>query len=148
MPLMSTSLLVLLLLTCLQHTRGQQKPNCIKWKHNFEGVKSSNLRQECQLPDGRPVCCAATDEDPLSLSAGAGRACSRGVGAESCQLAEEEQEGCVVTREYVPSRYEQLHFRKAAELATIANFDDRLEALLQFLSSPEEVSLLLCVRAK
>ena len=51
----------------------------MKWGGQFEvPLRSNNVRYDCTLPDGRPVCCAAVlsnstyTEDALKLSRGVG----------------------------------------------------------------------------
>lgn len=148
-------------------TLGERVSGCVRWRRGAEGVRSQLLRRECELPGGRAVCCAAVSNTststphPHSLPHSFAHSstppddrsmqwCSRGVGLESCDMpaawnsraapASEESWQCTVTREYLPSRYELSHFRKAEELANIADSSERLEALIQFIASPEEVS--------
>ena len=116
------------------------KTNCVRWKTNIDGVKSDLLQRGCNLPDGRPVCCAAVEDLPSSSIMEGGR----GVGIEGT-LRWDKPMQCTTKKEYHPSRYEQMHFRVASSLSTIPTAEKRLEKLLQFLSSPEEVCIHLFV---
>ena len=58
-------LLLIIHFHCLCGEESPHKPKpkgCIRWKQNFEGVKSKHLQQDCQLPDGRATCCAAVED--------------------------------------------------------------------------------------
>lgn len=126
------TLFVVLLFVVFIHGEGPLKkknvPECVHWKKTFVGVKSPNLHQECKLPDGRPVCCAAVEDTTWG----------RGVGAEEPHI-DNHLSRCVTNKTYNPSRYELAHFEKAAKLSSIGDHDQRLNALLEMLSSTDEV---------
>ena len=140
-------LLFLCVLSLLCNNCGEvfkkPKPKCIRWKRNFQGVQSQHLQQNCQLPDGRPTCCAAVErerEADARASFVQEEGEGRGVGMEEYHHDDEvDPSQCTVSKQYFPSQYEQAHFQMAAELATISNADERLEKLIDFLASPDEV---------
>jgi hypothetical protein len=81
---------------------------------------------------------------PAAATAATDATESRGVGMEPHHVFWNDDESdtthhCSTSKRYVPSNYEQTHFQKAAELATVSDFDERMDHLLTFLSSPREV---------
>jgi len=151
-----TALWALVLLGCalLHHWPGRgtvvsaaasDKKDCVKWGGQFDvPLRSKNVRRDCQLPDGRPVCCAATTTtaagDAGSTDAG-NEPSTRGVGYSYDPPGKREPLArgttCTVSRDYVSSPQELRELRKSHELQAIADPEQRLAALMQYVTSPE-----------
>jgi hypothetical protein len=155
-----TGLWALVLLGCalLHHWPGRgtvvvsaaasDKKDCVKWGGQFDvPLRSKNVRRDCQLPDGRPVCCAATTTTTTTAAGDAGSTdagnepSTRGVGYSYDPPGKREPLArgttCTVSRDYISSPQELRELRKAHELQAIADPEQRLAALMQYVTSPE-----------
>ena len=118
--------------------------DCVKFGEQFDiPLRSKNVRKDCALPDGRPVCCAAvfsnsTNTDDPSIS-------SRGVGytyqpARSPRISGTKNRGkasCSVTKTYISSPQEERDFSMSLQLDKIVDPGIRLEALMKYVTSEE-----------
>lgn len=125
-------------LAMLGHCFAADKKDCVKWGGQFDvPLRSKNVRRDCQLPDGRPVCCAAT----TNADQGDSEPSTRGVGYSYDPPGKREPVArgttCTLHREYISSPQELRELHKAHELQAIADQEQRLAALMQFVTSPE-----------
>ena len=130
---------LLYFICCFPVVGKSSSPNgkeCIRFKKNFEGVKSEHIRRNCKTLDGEPVCCTAmarrnANEEP------------RGVGQEQLvpRGTDKTSRGnCNLVKTYFPSPYEAKHMEFARSLMEISDSARRLNALLKFVSSPDEIA--------
>ena len=94
-------------------------------------INSKTVHMDCKYLN-KDICCSALEEEPLRESP------DLGVSME--MISKIQQTGsCVTTKEYVPSPYETRHLLKAKEISRLSNYDDKVKAILTFISQSEEV---------
>ena len=118
--------------------------DCIKFGAQFDiPLQSKNVRYDCTLPDGRPVCCAAvlsnsTYKDDHTVS-------SRGVGythhpvraPKTSSGKSKTKSSCSVTKTYISSPQEERDLFMSLQLNKITDPENRLEALMKYITSEE-----------
>lgn len=134
---------ILLALSSLLLAADVSGQNAVKWGNQFNvPIISANVRKDCILPDGRPVCCAAvlsnsTYVEDISKP-------SRGVGysfqqtfAVSSTASVSAVTACEITRTYFSSPQEERDLHKSLQLELIADETERLDHLLKYVTSDE-----------
>lgn len=115
---------------------------CVKWGNTFDvSLTSKNVVRPCSLPDGRPICCSATEPVSSDLFAkGVGvnyRTSSRSSGSSKRQ-----DEKCVLTKQYYSSPHE-IRELEASKLISKISGDHtdpkRLKALVDYVYSEESL---------
>jgi hypothetical protein len=122
--------------------------DCVKFGAQFDiPLQSKNIRNDCTLPDGRPVCCAAvlsnsTYIDDHTIS-------SRGVGythhsvqmmTRTSSLKGKVKSSCSITKTYISSPQEERDLHISLQLDKIADTEMRLESLMKYITSDEMLS--------
>lgn len=98
-----------------------------EWGKTFKSFStSSNVKYTCTYNE-EPTCCALTAEAVLAPEVSPGEV---GLSKTTCKI----------TKVYVPSAYEMLHFEVAANLTLIADFKTRKEKLIAFMHDDIEAS--------
>lgn len=89
--------------------------------------RSFNVKYDCKF-NNRPTCCSLlTPEENATTKRQ----------SETVRVEGTTHE-CTVVKKYIPSPYEEAHFKKAEELAQITNFESRRLALIAYFSSDIE----------
>jgi hypothetical protein len=115
---------------------------CVKWGNTFDvSLESSNVIRNCNLPDGRQICCAAISNSTAT----------RGVGASyvpTQQTAGSTDNGksyCTVTKVYISSPQELRELAEADRIDSIPGdkslymIEARSHALLSYVTSDEYI---------
>lgn len=120
---------------------------CIKWGNTFDvSLESKNVRRECTLPDNRPICCSAVNNENITLD-------SKGIGSSyypkqrtSNSLrnvrSKDAKVSCVIHKQYVSSALELHELAIAKEIEKIEPnnkhdymIEARNTALLKYVTS-------------
>eukprot|EP00596_Hydrurales_sp_CCMP1899_P006798 CAMPEP_0119037586 /NCGR_PEP_ID=MMETSP1177-20130426/6029_1 /TAXON_ID=2985 /ORGANISM="Ochromonas sp, Strain CCMP1899" /LENGTH=394 /DNA_ID=CAMNT_0006999067 /DNA_START=137 /DNA_END=1318 /DNA_ORIENTATION=+ len=131
-------------LTILQVRQSSAAANkdCVKWGGQFDvPLSSKNVRKDCNLPDGRKVCCAATITNSSSSFTDKS---SRGVGysyeppKRPVTVADRSRKvKCDVKKVYISSPQEERDLYKSSQLQQIKDSEQRLDALMKYVTSDE-----------
>lgn len=138
------SILKLAAISVLSTVKCSKDKDCVKFGAQFDiPLQSKNIRNDCALPDGRRVCCAAvlsnsTYRDDHTIP-------SRGVGythypvrlPRSSSAKSKVKSSCSLTKTYIGSPQEERDFSMSLQLDRIADPDIRLDALLKYITSEE-----------
>ena len=94
-------------------------------------LQQRNVRLDCALPNGKPICCSAVDDSK-----------SRGVGLDDPELELVEKESdrdlvCKITRKYTPSPYERAQLDLAWQLQNITEWEARSNELVKTILSED-----------
>jgi hypothetical protein len=141
------SILKLAALSVLSTVKCAKEKDCVKFGAQFViPLQSKNIRNDCTLPDGRPVCCAAvlsnsTYVDDHTIS-------SRGVGythhpvrmPRTSSVKSKVKSSCLVTKTYISSPQEERDLFISLQLEKIADPEIRLEELMKYITSDEMLS--------
>lgn len=113
---------------------------CVKWGNTFDvSIESSNVIRNCNLPDGRKICCAAVSNTTTT----------RGVGASYVppkpSSSDKGKSVCTVTKVYVSSPQELRELAAADRIDSIPGdkslymIEARSHALLKYVTSDEYI---------
>lgn len=125
----------------LSNSAGE-KVDCIKWGSKFDvPLRSKNVRKDCSLPDGRPICCAAVFSNSSYVEDGSKP--SRGIGYsyQPSSISDlrilNEKISCSVQRTYISSAQEERDLLMSVQLEEMSDPDERLDSLLKHVTSDE-----------
>ena len=94
-------------------------------------ISSKTVSMDCQYLNS-DICCSALQDQSDKHGT------NHGVPTE--KLTRIQQTGsCITTKEYVPSPYEIRHLLKAKQISRIPSHEERLHAILDFITHPEEM---------
>lgn len=135
-------ILFIFLVPLLRAVAAQQSA-CVKWGNTFDvSLESANIIRNCNLPDGRKICCSAVNNSTAS----------RGVGASyvppkrPSNLSPNSQKArvsCVVEKQYMSSPQELRELAEADRIERIPGdkslymIEDRYHALMEYVTSDE-----------
>jgi hypothetical protein len=106
---------------------GEWSRKLFEWGKMFSGLApSANVKYECEH-NGQPICCGLVSEPVLTPE----------VTKIDSALAKSR---CKISRVYVPSPYENLHFEIAANLSLIKDFNQRHGKLVQYIRNDIDAS--------
>jgi hypothetical protein len=121
---------------------------CVKWGNTFDvSLSSKNVQRNCQLPSGKPICCAALEErDPLKEDS-----FSKGVGnnyspkrlpstLSSSTVKGGKENTCMIEKKYISSPQELRDLAKAKEISLLSSDhtdERRVNALVDYVISEE-----------
>lgn len=152
MSLYSAASWILLLTTSSVSSSAKDNKDCIRWGGQFEvPLRSNNVRKDCVLPDGRPVCCAAIfanssyTDDSMKSSRGIGYSYTAVKLQTTAVLDTNTERGrskarCNVSRVYISSPQEERDLTMSLQLEKITDSEQRLDALLKYVVSDEMVN--------
>ena len=136
-----TRIFLLLHALGLSNSAGE-KLDCIKWGSKFDvPLRSKNVRKDCSLPDGRPMCCAAVLSNSSYVEDGG--KLSRGIGYsyQPSSISDprilNEKITCNVQKSYTSSAQEERDLLMSIQLEEISDPDERLDSLLKHVTSDE-----------
>jgi hypothetical protein len=127
---------------------------CVKWGNTFDvSLSSNNVERKCQLPSGKPICCAALEErDPLKEDL-----FSKGIGnnfspkklpssissfSTSSSTIKGKENTCIIEKKYFSSPQELRDLAKAKEISLLSSDhtdERRVKALVDYVISEEIV---------
>ena len=96
----------------------QTQQQLIKWGKTAVGATTNNMPLECTLPSGKPICCAATDDNFRAP-------------------VHRKRMKCSINKKYVSSPYEQRHLNFLRQLSSSR---DPKQALIDFITSKSEIN--------
>ena len=152
MSLHSAAWCILLLTKSSLSSTAKDNKDCIKWGGQFEvPLRSKNVRKDCLLPDGRPVCCAAVlansshPDDSIKSSRGIGYSYTAAKLQTTAVLDTNTERSrakvrCDVSKIYISSPQEERDLTMSLQLEKITNPEHRLDALLKYVVSDEMVN--------
>jgi len=112
---------------------ARKKEDCIKIGATFPvPLQQKNVNLGCKLPDGRKVCCSATNSREDSPG--------RGVGTEVAEISYPDELECNITRSYESSPYEKEMLAMAWMLRNISDWKERTDRLKSIILSDDMVS--------
>jgi hypothetical protein len=107
--------------------RSEWSRRLFEWGKIFGGLApSSNVKYDCEH-NGQPICCGLISEPALTPE----------VMKIEANFAKNK---CKISRVYVPSPYESLHFEIAANLSLVKDFKDRKERLTEYIRNDIDAS--------
>ena len=146
--------IIFILLTASLDVVSSANSDCVKFGQQFDvPLRSTNVRRECTLPDGRPVCCAAVlsnstyQEDKSLSSRGIGYSyvnsqalSAERTGSRTGRLRGEAKSRCEVTKVYEPSPQELRDYDKSVELEKYTDQQKKLEELMKYVVSEQTIA--------
>ena len=117
---------------------------CVKWGNTFDvSLTSKNVERNCKLPDGRSICCTATeDKDNIKDDAFLKPVGSNYYPSKKMNYNVKYRESCTVTKKYIPSNQELRDLEKSKEISKISSDHTdqaRIKALVEYVISPETI---------
>eukprot|EP01038_Epipyxis_sp_PR26KG_P008049 gene8049-10905_t len=126
---------------------GKEKENCVKWGNTFEiPLTSVSVRRDCDLPDGRAICCAAIHHNGTSRGVGINYEPLIGTNPTNIKSDQkrEQKTKCSIHKEYFSSplelqdleysKYLEKNFGKTVEY-NVDNNEKKISALFDYLYS-------------
>ena len=152
MPLFSATCFIYLLAKIAPSSAARDNKECVRWGAQFEvPLRSNNVRKDCVLPDGRPVCCAAVlsnstyTDDTTKSSRGIGYSYTAVKSPTSSAIDTDTERTktklrCNVSKIYISSPQEERDLKVSQQLEKMASPEERLDALLKYVVSDEMVN--------
>lgn len=135
---------VIVLVAVIQQAVTAQQQPCVKWGNTFDvSLESANVIRNCNLPDGRKICCAAVSNNTATRGVGASYVPKRS--GSIPPNGPKSRASCTVEKHYVSSPQELRELAEAEKIERIPGdkslymIEARYHALMEYVTSDDYI---------